>query len=726
MTSAADLISAAQPQSSGTTTPESLLKGAGFSAQDLASNEAPEQAVAPSSVTSRMKTGLGDLGVGVAQLAGHVFGQENPSPQERAAYGVGPDEKLDFDEVVADREKAYQAGRKAAGSTGFDWARTAGEVANPGNYVIPGGAGATATRRVVGTALQGAAVAGLNPVDQPGNFWGGKIWQAGTGLLSSLVAKGSIDLLAKPFSTAADRIRGMLGKPSASSADVAAQGSIDQVLTEAGIKPTDLPPEMVQGAREQIVHAIKTDGTVDPISLRAQAEAASLPIPIKLLRGQASGDAEQYAAEQEAAKIAGKGPNPALQQMTENNQKLIDNVGALGADGAPTAAEAGSAGLTALVKLDQKLDAAKNAAYAAVKDSQGRSAKLDPESFYMNAETALERDNAAAFLPANIRTIYEDITEGRMPFTVDTMTSLDKILSRAQRTTQDGNAAHAIGLVRGALSDTPVQGEMGEQAIAAYTKARALARAQFALSDPKSQTFVPGFATMLKGMGNASHEEFLSALQGGTANVDPEKWFTQSLMRDTPGAVKKLMGLMKQDPNASQVIQHGTMGAIRDQVVKGNDAAGRSIFSNNAMGKVMDRAASLSEILPADTVSALGRLYNTSSRISGVPYKSAVNWSNTAAASINLQTAKEAAGVAGSVAAHAVPGGPQVMAAGSVVGNLAKARAARKAAQAATEPLYAVGGKNPSGTKRAAVAAAAAAGVPLSSLLSGRKRSADE
>lgn len=669
-----------------------------------------------------MATGFGDLGVGVAQLAGHLFGQEKISPQERAAYGVSPDADLSFDKVVADREKDYQAGRAAAGSKGFDWARTAGEAANPGNYLAPGGAAKTAVGRIVSAGVQGAGVAGLNPVNEPGNFWGGKVWQTGTGMLTGLLGAGSIELLSKPFTAAANGIRNMLGKSSNGAANAAAQGTIDKVLGEAGIKQTDLPPEMIQGVREQIAHAVKTGGDVDQGSLLAQAEAASLPIPIKLLRGQASGDAAQYAAEQEAAKIAGKGPNPALQQMTENNQKLMDNLGAMGAKDAPSAAAAGTAGLTSLAKMDQKLDQAKNSAYAAVKDSQGRSAKLNPEAFYMNAESALERDNAGSFLPENIRSIYEDVTEGRLPFTVDTMTSLDKILSRAQRTNTDGNAAHAIGLVRSALADTPVDGEMGQQAIAAYTKARGLAKAQFALSDPKEQTFIPAYAAMLKGMGNASHDEFIAALQGGTANVDPEKWFTSSVMRDTPGAVKKLMGFIKGDAATTQTLQHGTMGAIKDQVVKGNDAAGRATFSNNAMEKVMDRAATLREILPTDTVSALGRLYNTSSRISGVPYKAAVNWSNTAAASVNLQTAKEAAGVLGGAAAHAIPGGSQVIAGAGVVGDLAKARAARKAAQDATQPLYAAPGKEVGSLKRAAYGAA----VPLSSLLSGRDSSADK
>lgn len=701
-----DLISTAQPASSGGGSIAGLMAGAGLEMPPAAP---PEPAATPSTAAQRFGTGVIDPAVKVAQLAGHVFGQEKISPQERAAYGVGPDEDVSFDKAVAEREKAYNAGRAAARSTGFDWARTAGNVASPFNYMIPAGGAATTAGRIGMAGVQGAVAGALQPVTDPNDFWATTAKQTGAGALAGLVTGGAIEALARPLSWAARGIKNFLGFGKQD----AAQGVIDETLEQAGIKPQQLPPEFVDSAREQIAHAAETGGTVDPITLRAQAEAASLPIPIKLPRGQASGDPAQYAAEQEAAKIAGKGPNPALQLMTENNQKLIDNLDVMGAKAAPTAAEGGTAGLTALAKIDQKLDAAKNAAYGAVRDSQGRAAKLDPEAFYMNAEGALERDNSGSFLPANIRPVYEDITEGRLPFTVDTMTNFDKILSRAQRTTTDGNAAHAIGLVRSALADTPVADEMGQQAAAAYQKARGLARAQFALSDPKEQTFIPGFAAMLKAMGNSSHQEFISALEGGTANIDPAQWFTSQVMKATPGAAKKLMGFLQQgdDSGVLTKLQGATMGAIRDAVVQGNDAIGRATFSNNAMRKVMDREDTLREILPSDAVDTLGRLYNTSGRISGVPYKSAVNWSNTAAASANLQTLKEAGGVVGGAVAGAIPGGRQVMAAGGVVSDLAKRRAARAAAQAATQPLYATPGSSVGAVHRGAYL-----GVPAVSL----------
>jgi hypothetical protein len=262
---------------------------------------------------------------------------------------------------------------------------------------------------------------------------------------------------------------------------------------------------------------------------------------------------------------------------------------------------------------------------------------------------------------------------------------------------------------------------MGQQAIQAYAKARGLARAQFALSDPKEQTFIPGFAAMLKGMGNSDHNEFIAALQGGTANIDPAKWFEGQVYGASPAAAKKLMSfLQKGDKSgAMEVLQGTTMGAIRDDVVKGNEEVGRAAFSNNAMGKVMDRQATLREILPNDAVDTLGRLYNTSSRIIGVPYKAAVNWSNTASALINrganMETLKEAAGAVGGAAVSAVPYGRQALELGGMVTNLAKRRAARRAAEAATQPAFAVPGSRVTAAQRAAYSAVP--GVALSKVV---------
>lgn len=732
MASVDDLISGAQPQSqSQGATAASLMAGAGMSQEDIATaHSTPEAApAAPSSATGRAESGFADQFVGLGQAIQHAIpeGAANllrkvpmvgalasvPGLSLNAASGGKQASTAEVDQHVAQREKDYQAGRSAAGSVGFDWMRTAGNVANPLNYAIPEAGGAGAVGRIAGAAVQGAGSAALNPVNEPGNFWGEKFKQGGLGALVGGAVGSGIEAISKPLSWAARSLRGAFKDPEA--ANSAAQGVIDQTLEPTGVKTTDLPPEMVDGLKEQVKHAIDTGAAIDPISVRSQAEAASLPIPIKLPRGQASGNAGEYATEQELAKLTGKGD--ALRNlMTENNSKLIGNLDAIGAKGAPAPAAAGTQTLTSLARIDQGLDKAKHAAYDAVKDSAGRSAALDTDHFYVNALDALHENMSTINNPTVLKHL-DDIADGKLPLNVDTMVRLDKAWGRIQRTTADGNEAYGMGLLRRELNNTPVTGDAGQEAIAAYQKARGLARAQFELADPKSQNFIPGYASMIKGMGNASHDEFISALQGGTANLDPEKWFNDQVMKSTPAAAKKLMGFVGQDAATTQTIQGATLGAIKDQVLKGNDAVGRAVFSNDAMRKVMDREDTLRQLLPGQTVDTLGRLYNTSSRISGVPYKAPVNWSNTSAATANRETMKEAASTAGRAAASLHPVASAALGLKDVVSDLGTRRAQRVAAQAATQPAYTIAGKPVAGVLKKG---AYAAGVPLSALLSSR------
>jgi hypothetical protein len=352
-----------------------------------------------------------------------------------------------------------------------------------------------------------------------------------------------------------------------------------------------------------------------------------------------------------------------------------------------------------------------------VKDSTGRSAALDADHFYVTATDALH-ENMSSINNPTVQQHLDDIAEGKLPLNVDTMVKLDKAWGRIQHSTADGNEAYGIGLLRRTLNDTPVTGEAGQDAVKAYQFARGLARQQFELADPNSQNFIPGYASMLKGMGNASHDEFISALEGGTSNVDPAKWFDSQVMKSTPAAAKKLMGFVGQaQDDTAQTIGSAALGSVKDQVLKGNDAVGRSVFSNDAMRRVMDREDTLRQILPGQTVDTLSRLYNTSSRISGVPYKAPVNWSNTSAATANRETMKEAASTVGRGLASLNPVSSAAMAAKDVVSDLGSKRAQRAAAEAATRPLYTVAGKpGMSAAKRGAYAAA----VPLSSLLATR------
>lgn len=100
--------------------------------------------------------GAADLGVGALQLAANAVGM-----------GDGINKK------IAEKEKEYQDARASAGRDGFDAARMAGNVA----MTLPlGGIGAPAqgasmAARIGTGALQGGAMAALNPVTSGDSYW---------------------------------------------------------------------------------------------------------------------------------------------------------------------------------------------------------------------------------------------------------------------------------------------------------------------------------------------------------------------------------------------------------------------------------------------------------------------------------------------------------------------------------------------------------------------------
>lgn len=92
------------------------------------------------------------------------------------------------DEQVRTRESEYQAGRAAAGESGFDFARLAGNIASPislatGAIAAPA-AGLSIAGRTAAAAASGGAGAAMAPVTEAGDFTQQKLGQMGVGALA--------------------------------------------------------------------------------------------------------------------------------------------------------------------------------------------------------------------------------------------------------------------------------------------------------------------------------------------------------------------------------------------------------------------------------------------------------------------------------------------------------------------------------------------------------------
>lgn len=148
---------------------------AGFSLDQMPSTKAPEPAQA-SSTLERIGSGMADPIWGAGQMIAHAL------PKGLVDTGI-------VDQMVKDREAQYEANRAAAGSTGFDVARLAGNVASPVSLAM-GGIGGSAAQlagrgllsRVIGGAAAGGNAAALAPVvDDKGDFLKAKLEQSREG-----------------------------------------------------------------------------------------------------------------------------------------------------------------------------------------------------------------------------------------------------------------------------------------------------------------------------------------------------------------------------------------------------------------------------------------------------------------------------------------------------------------------------------------------------------------
>lgn len=119
----------------------------------------------------------------------------NTLNNELAKYGlVSPVGAGGVNEMVAKEQQAYQQQRQAQGEgENIDWARIAGNVANPANLAVGGLAGGLASAPIRQAALAGAAQGIMAPVSDTGDgFTEEKLRQAGAGAVGGVAGLAAV------------------------------------------------------------------------------------------------------------------------------------------------------------------------------------------------------------------------------------------------------------------------------------------------------------------------------------------------------------------------------------------------------------------------------------------------------------------------------------------------------------------------------------------------------
>lgn len=610
-----------------------------------------------SAALGALKGAADTLVLGPAQLITKTAAGLYPSswPGARFLEGTAEQQQQDIQGI----NKGYQAAtaqHPGAAEVGNITGSVAGAAALPVGEV---GEGANLFNKAIWAAKTGGLVGASQPVTGEGNFWANKAGQVGAGAVGGLVGYPVAAGVGKVGGWLAGKALGALGGKGA----VQAAAESGALLPEnappvakaavAAVKDhPDLIPEVANASPElqQKIVQTATDPTkqINPQALKNQI--ISDKFGIQLTPGQASEDPRLISMERN---LRGKPGNEAMvYKLQDQNTQLVNGLDTLQKSAAPDVNvpnnfDGGQSVINAIQnKVDQQRQAT-SAAYKALADANGGDLPMDGQTFANNAEAALKKQMKGAFLPPQFKGLLEDFKSGEQPMTYENFENLRTMLGAAQRTAMrsgDGNAEHAINLVRDQLENMPLTSEVeGIKPLA--DQARALAKQGFDL-----ERQIPAYKAVASGA------------------AQPDNFARKYIVGGTVKDLKGLAGLLQDDPNALQTIKAIPVNHLRDAAV--NQAG---LFSQNGYNNALDSLdPKLSVLYSPEEIQNLKDLGQAARLVMQRPAGSFVNESNTDVANL--------ARTAGGVAAHAVDVATHSPL-GSIAQNAIAKQVAKKSAQ---------------------------------------------
>lgn len=356
--------------------------------------------------------------------------------------------------------------------------------------------------------------------------------------------------------------------------------------------------------------------TLNKDALNRQLEADSLPTPVRLTPGQASQDPVLISRERNERGYK----EQYAQHFNEQNKALQESATLMKDRVAPNifttdhVADAGN--IIDEIKSIQKANSdATKLAYKNLEDANGGKFPVDSKTFGQNAIAALSVNDETEFLPATIKAKVDSYAKGKeMNFNQfeNLRTQIARETRKAQRA-EDGNAVHALGLVRQELENLPMPGASAELKKLA-DEARSKAKYDFDLEK--------------------QNDLYNKVVNEATDTKD----FVKKFVLDSKNAdFANSMDLLKDNPKA---LEHLRSGALDYIIRESTDASGN--FKTATFAKYinnLDLNKKLDALFGADA-ETLRNIAKTGTYVESRPKGSFVNESNTAVA----QFAKEYGG----------------------------------------------------------------------------------
>jgi len=388
-------------------------------------------------------------------------------------------------------------------------------------------------------------------------------------------------------------------------------GGMQSAGAAATTKKATLDAAIAQASPELKAQLVKENpATINPQVLERYLDADS--VGVQLLKGQATQDPNLISFERNV-----RGQDPRLvDRLNQQNSQLQKKLGEVKETTAPDVFApdyvANAEGAMEFIggKIKQN-ESSVGEAYKALDDFGAGKIEVDSKTFGQNAIKALSEKEDIDFLPSIIKTKIDTYAEGK-PMNFAQYENLRTQIARETRKAQkadDGNAVHALTLVRGELEKLPLIGETVEAKVLA-DKARATAKSEFDLLNRDSPNYNKVYADLVNG------------------KTDTKDFIQSAVLRSKNKDFAKTMELFD-DPTAKQHLRAGALDVIiRDST----DASGK--FKPAAFSKAIENldVNKKLDVLFGEDAQMLRKIARTGQLIEARPAGAFVNESNTATA----------------------------------------------------------------------------------------------
>ena len=416
-----------------------------------------------------------------------------------------------------------------------------------------------------------------------------------------------------------------------------------------------------------VVTGLALEKTNVPTFMR-HIEADSLPVPIRLTKGQASGDLVQLSNEQNRR---GKYPELA-QRFNEQNGLLIDNINEIRTNAAPDAygtkiIENSQGIIDAYKTIDTARSEKINAAYKALEDANGGAWPVDALAIVRNADAMLAKKLKTNFVPPGIAADLKAFREGA-PMTFEQFEALRTNLATEGRKavrSGDGNAEIASSIVREALEQLPLTGQAAIKLKPLADSARSLAKERFDMlkKDPAYKAAVDDV-------------------------VPADKFLQKFVVNGVNKNIATMVNHLGKDSVAHQHMAAGTVNWLKDKAGIVDETGNFTQAGFNKALKQLDDVKNMEQIFTPEAASQLKTLGNVARYTQAQPRGAFVNNSNTLVSAL-AEKAKQ--GISAGV-----EGGLNVVAPGLQLGTTVMEMRARRANQAEVRKALEIG----AGTKK--------------------------